>query len=81
MRDAADWLRIGLAAGLFVKLGGHAAVPTLMRTFGTLAGGFVAGFQSVVATFGMKGILYCAVAVAVAGLVHDMQRSTLTIAR
>ena len=71
MPTAKDWLKIGLAGGMFIKLGGQAAVPTLMRMFGTAAGGFVAAFQSAVDTFGFKGILRCAVIIAVVGMIRD----------
>ena len=71
MPTAGNWLKIGLVGGLFIKLGGQAAVPTLMRTFGTAAGGFVASFQSVVDTFGVKGILHCAVIIAAVGMIRD----------
>ena len=71
MPTAGTWLKIGLAGGLLIKLGGQAAVPNLMRMFGTAAGGFVATFQSAVDTFGVRGIVRCAVIIAVLGMIRD----------
>ena len=57
-------LKIGLGVSILVSIYGRALIPVLMRTFGTAAGGFVAGFQSAVDTFGVRGMVKVTVAVA-----------------